>query len=60
MKSPGVDGVTNDAPPYALRAKTLPDGTQDDGEYFVIDTTGLPAATPTATVTITVTGARGR
>ncbi|MER6383879.1 esterase-like activity of phytase family protein [Streptomyces sp. NPDC001250] len=52
----GVDGIsgTTPAPPYALHAKTLPDGTQDDGEYLAVDTTRLPAATSTATVTITV------
>jgi hypothetical protein len=52
----GVDGITGDTPPFALHAKTLPDGRQDDGEYLVIDTTKLPAATRTATVTIKVTG----
>ncbi|KAA9150784.1 esterase-like activity of phytase family protein [Amycolatopsis acidicola] len=51
----GIDGVTNDAPPYELHPKTLPDGTQDDGEFLAIDTTKLPAETTTATVRITVT-----
>ncbi|WP_030177021.1 esterase-like activity of phytase family protein [Streptomyces sp. NRRL S-813] len=50
----GVDGVSNDAAPYGLHAKILPDGLQDDGEYLAVDTTKLPAATSTATVTITV------
>ncbi|MEU7059578.1 esterase-like activity of phytase family protein [Streptomyces sp. NPDC046197] len=50
----GVDGVSNDAAPYTLHVKTLPDGRQDDGEYLAVDTTKLPAATSTATVTITV------
>jgi len=50
----GVDGITNTTPPYQLHAKTLPDGRQDDGEYLAVDTTRLPAATSTATVTITV------
>ncbi|MEU7787011.1 esterase-like activity of phytase family protein [Amycolatopsis sp. NPDC049159] len=50
----GIDGVTNAAPPYALHPKTLPDGRQDDGEYLAVDTTRLPAATSTATVTIDV------
>lgn len=50
----GVDGVSNDAAPYALHPKLLPDGRQDDGEYLAVDTTKLPAATSTATVTITV------
>ena len=51
----GVDGITGDTPPFALHAKTLPDGRQDDGEYLSIDTTKLPAVTRTATVTIRVT-----
>jgi hypothetical protein len=50
----GVDGTTNTTPPYQLHVKTLPNGRQDDGEYLAIDTTRLPAATSTATVTITV------
>jgi hypothetical protein len=50
----GIDGLTNDTAPYQLHAKTLPNGSQDDGEYLSIDTTRLPAATSTATVTITV------
>jgi hypothetical protein len=52
----GVDGVsgTTPTPPYAPHAKTLPNGAQDDGEYLAVDTTRLPAATSTATVTITV------
>ncbi|HVV18941.1 MAG TPA: esterase-like activity of phytase family protein, partial [Pseudonocardiaceae bacterium] len=51
----GVDGLANDAPPFQLHAKILPNGQQDDGEFLAIDTTRLPAATSTATVTITVT-----
>jgi len=51
----GIDGVTNDAPPFQLHAKILPNGSQDDGQYLAIDTTRLPAATTTTTVTITVT-----
>jgi hypothetical protein len=50
----GIDGITNDTPPFQLHAKILPNGTQDDGEYLAIDTTKLPATTTTATVTITV------
>jgi hypothetical protein len=52
----GIDGITNDAPPFALHTKTLPDGRQDDGEYLEVDTTRLPAATVSATVTIRVGG----
>jgi len=54
----GIDGVTGDAPPFRLHAKTLPDGSQDDGEYLLIDTRRLPAVTRTATVTIRVTRSR--
>jgi hypothetical protein len=55
----GVDGITNDTPPFQLHAKILPNGQQDDGEYLAIDTTRLPAATSTATVRINVTAAQG-
>jgi len=51
----GIDGVTNDTPPYQLHAKTLPNGKQDDGEILAIDTTKLPAKTKTVTVRIEVT-----
>jgi hypothetical protein len=51
----GIDGLSNDAPPFQLHAKLLPNGQQDDGEFLAIDTTKLPAATSTATVTIKVT-----
>ncbi|MFE0023850.1 esterase-like activity of phytase family protein [Amycolatopsis sp. NPDC059021] len=50
----GIDHVTNSAPPYQLGPKLLPGGRQDDGEYLVVDTAKLPAATSTATVTISV------
>jgi hypothetical protein len=50
----GIDGVTNDAPPFQLHAKLLPDGRQDDGEFLAVDTTRLSDPTSTATVTITV------
>jgi hypothetical protein len=52
----GIDGISNDSPPYQLHAKILPNGQQDDGEYLAIDTTKMGDATSTATVTITVTG----
>jgi len=53
----GVSGVTNQSPPWLLQAKISPaTGLQDDGEYLVIDTSRLPAATSTATVTIHVSG----
>ncbi|HEX3588370.1 MAG TPA: esterase-like activity of phytase family protein, partial [Pseudonocardiaceae bacterium] len=50
----GIDGVANDAPPFQLHPKILPNGQQDDGEYLAIDTTRVHDATSTATVTITV------
>jgi hypothetical protein len=52
----GIAGVTGTAPPWQLQAKLSPaTGEQDNGEYLVIDTSRLPAATSTATVTIHVT-----
>ncbi|HVX47237.1 MAG TPA: esterase-like activity of phytase family protein [Mycobacteriales bacterium] len=50
----GIDGVSNDSPPYTLHAKILPNGQQDDGEYLAIDTTRLHQPARTGTVTITV------
>jgi hypothetical protein len=55
----GIDGVSNDTPPFQLHAKILPNGQQDDGEYLAIDTTRLSQPTSTATVTITVTAPHG-
>jgi predicted extracellular nuclease len=46
----GIDGVTNAAPPFQLRAKISPaTGQQDDGEFLVLD-----LIRSTATVTINV------
>jgi hypothetical protein len=52
----GIDGLgQNTTTPFTLHAKTSPTtGRQDDGEFLTIDTTKLPAATGTATVTLTV------
>jgi hypothetical protein len=50
----GIDGVTNLAAPWQLHAKTLPNGTQDDGQYLAIDTTKLSDANSTARVSIFV------
>lgn len=54
----GIDGVTTDAAPFGLGVKTLPDGTQDDGEYLAVDLAEVQGtsqvATATATVTVTV------
>lgn len=51
----GIDCVTNAAAPWQLHAKTLPNGTQDDGQYLAVDTTKLNDANSTATVSIFVT-----
>jgi Esterase-like activity of phytase len=40
----GIDGLANDAPPFQLHAKILPNGTQDDGEYLEVDLSRVPAA----------------
>ncbi|MBM9507613.1 hypothetical protein [Actinacidiphila acididurans] len=50
----GVDGTIGDTPPFAIHAKILPNGRQDDGEYLAIDTTRLNDPVRTATVRITV------
>ncbi|MCX6043718.1 MAG: ExeM/NucH family extracellular endonuclease [Chloroflexi bacterium] len=49
----GIDGVTNAAAPFQLRAKLSPaTGKQDNGEFLVIDLTRLPLTVSSATVTI--------
>ncbi|BCJ38155.1 hypothetical protein Athai_56580 [Actinocatenispora thailandica] len=53
----GLDGLTNDTPPYALRVKSLPTGVQDTGEYLAIDMSKVDSSTwtvPTRTVTVQV------
>lgn len=50
----GLQGGTSATPPFALHAKTLPDGQQDDGEYLAVDTTRVGHPVTTATVTIDV------
>jgi hypothetical protein len=52
----GINGLEpGTATPYTLHAKVSPTtGEQDDGEFLTVDTSRLPAATSTATVTITV------
>ncbi|NNH73990.1 esterase-like activity of phytase family protein [Nocardia uniformis] len=50
----GLDGVTNDQPPFTLKPKTLPNGLPDTGEILMIDTSKLPARTETTTVTIEI------
>lgn len=39
----GIDGVTNDAPPFQLHSKTLPDGRQDTLQLLKIDLSRVPA-----------------
>ena len=51
----GISGLTNSTPPFALQAKVLPNGQQDDGEYLAVRTDRLADPVLTATVTITVT-----
>jgi hypothetical protein len=41
-------------PPFALKPKMLPNGTQDSGEVLIADTTRLPATTESVTVPIKV------
>ena len=52
----GIDGLTNNQPPFQLHAKSSPatPGVPEDGEFLVVDRTRLPAATSMATVTIHV------
>jgi Esterase-like activity of phytase/Bacterial Ig domain len=51
----GLGGVANATAPYTIVPKLNPvTGLQDDGQYLVIDMAKVPAATSTATVTITV------
>ncbi|MFW0791622.1 esterase-like activity of phytase family protein [Gordonia sp. CPCC 205333] len=41
----GIDGLADEKTPMKLAEKTLPNGTQDNGEILVIDTGKLPATT---------------
>ncbi len=50
----GLAGLASDTPPFALKPKMLPNGTQDSGEILVVDTTKLPATTEAVTVPIKV------
>ncbi len=52
----GIDGLSNDTPPFTLHAKTLPNGQQDDGEYLAVHTDRVDDPVLTATVTIRVAG----
>jgi hypothetical protein len=52
----GIDGVSNSAAPYTLHEKVSPTtGKQDNGEYLVIDMTGVSASSTAATRPATVT-----
>ncbi|WP_343061730.1 esterase-like activity of phytase family protein [Mycobacterium vicinigordonae] len=50
----GLAGLASDAPPFRLKPKTLPNGTQDSGEFLIVDTTKLPAKTEQVTISIRV------
>lgn len=50
----GLAGLTSDTPPFRLKPKTLPNGSQDSGEILVVDTSKLPANTESQTVRIKV------
>lgn len=50
----GLAGLASDTPPFQLKPKMLPNGTQDSGELLVVDTTKLPATTESVTVPIKV------
>jgi hypothetical protein len=50
----GLAGLASDTPPFQLKPKMLPNGTQDSGEILSVDMTLLPAATESVTVPIKV------
>jgi hypothetical protein len=50
----GLAGLASDTPPFKLKPKMLPNGTQDSGEILTVDMTKLPAKTELVTVPITV------
>jgi Esterase-like activity of phytase/Bacterial Ig domain len=50
----GVAGLASDTPPFQIKPKMLPNGTQDSGEILIVDTTKLPATTESVTVPIRV------
>jgi hypothetical protein len=50
----GLAGLASDSPPFQLKPKMLPNGTQDSGEILTVDTTRLPATTESVTVPIKV------
>lgn len=50
----GLAGLASDTPPFRLKPKMLPNGTQDSGEILVVDTDQLPAKTEKLTLDIKV------
>lgn len=50
----GLAGLASDTPPMRLKPKILPNGSQDNGEILVVDTTKLPPKTESVTVPIKV------
>lgn len=50
----GLADGSSTTPPFALKPKILPNGTQDSGEILKVDTTQVPAHTESVTVPIRV------
>ncbi|ORX08291.1 3-phytase [Mycobacterium szulgai] len=50
----GLAGLAADNPTLRLKPKTLPNGTQDNGEILSVDTTMLPAKPESLTIPISV------
>jgi hypothetical protein len=50
----GLAGLASTTPPFQLRPKILPNGTQDSGEILKVDTTQVPATTESVMVPIKV------
>ncbi|SON61061.1 hypothetical protein MSIMFI_02566 [Mycobacterium simulans] len=50
----GLAGLASDTPPFRLKPKMLPNGSQDSGEILSVDTTKLPAKTESMTIPIKV------
>lgn len=50
----GLAGIAGDNPPFRLKPKMLPNGSQDSGAVLLVDTTKLPAKTETVQVPIKV------
>jgi hypothetical protein len=50
----GLAGLASTTPPFQLKPKILPNGTQDSGEILKVDTTQVPATTESVMVPIKV------